>query len=103
MSERERLPNRRLTDTFRFEHAGHRYIASVGRFADGRPAELFLNTDMQAGSTSDTTIADAAVCVSLALQYGCPLGVIQSAIRRGPDGEPSGPLGTAIYTMEDER
>jgi len=33
---RERLPNRRIGETFEFEVAGLRYTATVGRFPDGR-------------------------------------------------------------------
>jgi hypothetical protein len=40
MATRERLPPRRHAVTFDFEHAGLKYTATVGRFADGRPAEL---------------------------------------------------------------
>ncbi len=42
MQRRERLPNRRLGETFELEVAGLRYTATVGRFPDGRIAELFL-------------------------------------------------------------
>ena len=42
MWRRERLPNRRLGETFELEVAGLRYTATVGRFPDGRIAELFL-------------------------------------------------------------
>jgi hypothetical protein len=40
---RERLPNRRLGETFELEVGGLKYTATVGRFADGRVGELFLN------------------------------------------------------------
>jgi ribonucleoside-diphosphate reductase alpha chain len=41
---RHRLPNRRAHELLSFEHSGIRYTAGVGRFEDGRPAEIFLNT-----------------------------------------------------------
>ena len=37
------LPNRRLAETFELEVAGLRYTCTVGRFDDGRLAEVFLN------------------------------------------------------------
>jgi ribonucleoside-diphosphate reductase alpha chain len=42
--ERERLPNRRLHEVLGFERAGIRYVAGLARFADGRLAEIFINT-----------------------------------------------------------
>jgi len=43
MNARQRLPGRRLAETFELEVAGLRYTATVGRFPDGRIGELFLN------------------------------------------------------------
>jgi hypothetical protein len=40
MSERERLPNRRGAEFVDFEHEGRKWTVTVGRFADGRIAEL---------------------------------------------------------------
>jgi hypothetical protein len=40
---RERLPNRRLGESFELEVAGLRYTATIGRFPDGRIGEIFLN------------------------------------------------------------
>ena len=40
--KRERLPNRRQSETFDFEFAG---LRTVGRFRDGRIAGLFLAAD----------------------------------------------------------
>jgi hypothetical protein len=39
---------------------------------------------------------DAAVAASLALQFGCPLEVLQRALLRDSHGRPSTPLGAAI-------
>jgi hypothetical protein len=93
------LPNRRQITTFKFSHSmvgEHRYLASVAFFPDGRPAELFLNTDMRAGSESDVNASDAAVAISLALQYGCPLDVLRNSMKRNADGSPTGPLAHAL-------
>jgi hypothetical protein len=43
MSERRRLPNRRLAETFEIKVGGLSYTATVGRFPDDSIAELFLN------------------------------------------------------------
>jgi hypothetical protein len=73
---RRRLPNRRLAETFDLEVGGLRYVASIGRFADGALAEVFL-TNGKCGSDADTAARDGAVVASIALQYGVPLEVIR--------------------------
>lgn len=90
------LPNRRHCETLTFEHEGFRFLASVARFPSGAVAEVFINTEMRAGSEADTNAKDAAIAISLALQHGCPFEVIRSAMSRKADGRPSGPLGAAL-------
>jgi hypothetical protein len=93
---RERLPNRRQSETFNLECAGLRYTATVS-FAvkDGRPAEIFLQNH-KAGSQADSNARDSAVAASLAFQYGCPLEVLRRAVLRDPNGSAATPLGVAV-------
>jgi hypothetical protein len=51
--KRERLPNRRQSETFDFKCGGLRYTCTVGRFRDGRIAEIFLGT-RDAGNQSSS-------------------------------------------------
>ena len=44
MSARQKLPNRRHSISFYFGFEGHRYRATASRHADGRLAEIFLDT-----------------------------------------------------------
>ena len=76
MYERQRLPNRRSHELLDFEHGGISYTAGVGRFEDGRPAEIFLNTAKH-GTAVDTNARDAAVAASLLLQHGCPIEILR--------------------------
>jgi hypothetical protein len=92
---RQRLANRRAHEILDFEHGGIRYTAGVGRFKDGRPAEIFLNT-AKLGTAVDTFAKDAAVAASLLLQYGCPLETLRRALTRNSDGSASGPLAHAL-------
>lgn len=98
---RLRLPNRRQCTTFKFEHESHRFLASVGHFEDGAPAELFINTEGKTGSASDINASDAAVAVSLALQHGCSVATLKAAMRRNPDGTPAGPLAHALDLIDE--
>jgi hypothetical protein len=95
MNARERLPNRRVAETFQFEVHGLRYVATVARFADGRLAEVFLSNS-KPGSQSDINARDAAVVTSIALQHGVPLETIRKALLRDPRGVASSPLGAAL-------
>jgi ribonucleoside-diphosphate reductase alpha chain len=65
---REKLNNRRANETVTFQTQGHRYVATVSRFPDGRIAELFLNGE-KASSELDAAARDAAIVFSMAMQY----------------------------------
>jgi hypothetical protein len=81
------------------EHGGIRYTAGVGRFEDGTPAEIFLNTAKH-GTAVDTNARDAPVAASLLLQHGCPVETLRHALTRNSDGSASGPLARALDLLE---
>ncbi|HEX3944386.1 MAG TPA: hypothetical protein VHW69_09895 [Rhizomicrobium sp.] len=95
MSERERLPNRRNSVAFEYDLEGVRYRAQVSHFADGRPAEIFLNGP-KIGSAAQVAAHDAAVAASLALQLGCPATVLSHALLRLANSNGAGPVGKAL-------
>ena len=73
MSARERLANRRGSETFSFECGRHRFTATVSYFpGTNRLAEILLGNG-RAGSDVDTAAKDSAVVASIALQAGVPL------------------------------
>ena len=92
---RNRLPNRRASETFTFQCNALSYLATVSFFGDGRLAEIFI-TNAKAGSHSDSAAKDSAVVCSIALQYGVPLDVIRKALLRDSRGTASSPLGVAL-------
>src|SRR5262245_7076657 len=92
---RERLRNRRRSETFTLEVAGLRYVASFSRLDDGRVVEVFLQNHKPA-SQSDANARDSAIAASLALQFGCPLEVLRRALLRDAQGRASTPLGVAL-------
>jgi len=95
MSSRERLRNRRHSETFTLGLHGLHYVASFSRFDDGRVAEIFLQSQKPA-SQSDANARDSAIAASLALQHGCPLAVLRRALLRDAQGRASTPLGQAL-------
>jgi hypothetical protein len=92
---RESLPNKRACETIAFERNGLNYHATVGFFADRRPGEIFLNHD-SSDSLADVLASDAAIAVSLALQFGCPVEIIRHALKRDARGQAASPIGTAL-------
>jgi ribonucleoside-diphosphate reductase alpha chain len=95
MSERRRLENRRAALTFDLEVAGLKYTATVGRFPDGRVAEVFLNNH-RVNSAADVNARDASITLSIALQSGADFEAIRKALSRDSSGRASGPLGAAL-------
>ena len=94
---RERLPNRRIAELVDFQHGGRRWTATIGRFADGRVGEIFLDTP-KASSIGDLA-ADAAIVASLALQSGCAVETLRHALA----GRGTGPLGAALAMIGEAR
>jgi hypothetical protein len=94
---RQRLPNRRLHWLCRFECDGQIYTGGIGRFDDGRIAEIFIN-GAKVGSAAEANAQDSAIVASLALQHGCPLETIHHVLVRS--GGSGGPLATLLDEVE---
>jgi hypothetical protein len=93
---RETLPGRRLTETHRIDHDGQTFHVSVGFYEDGRPGEIFITSPKASQTYAAVQAADAAVAISIAMQYGVPLAVLRDAFLRESDGSPAGILGAAV-------
>jgi ribonucleoside-diphosphate reductase alpha chain len=87
---RERLPNRRNAEVLDFVHLGRRWTATIGRFPDGRAAELFL--DVAKVDPLSQLAQDVAIVASIAPQSGCPLSTVRYALA----GRGEGPLSAAL-------
>jgi hypothetical protein len=94
---RQRLQNRRAHWLYQFESGGQIYTGGIGRFDDGRIAEIFIN-GAKVGSTAEANAQDAAIVASLALQHGCPIDIIRHALIR--TGSAGGPLATLLTEVE---
>jgi hypothetical protein len=84
---RTRLPDRRFSVGFNFEHEGHRYRATASRYADGRLGEIFLDTG-KINTPLQQNAETSAVLVSLLLQHGVGVDEILHSI--------SGPIAVAL-------
>jgi ribonucleoside-diphosphate reductase alpha chain len=99
---RSRLPHRRAHESVSFDHGGFAYVAGIGRFTDGRLAEIFLNS-AKSGTAVDAWARDAAVLASLALQHDVPAETIQRAVTRDEAGNAAGPVGHLLDLLAEEK
>ena len=97
-SEQVQLPSRRAHWLYRFECDSQSYTGGIGRFEDGRIAEIFINGS-KVGTAAETNAQDAAIIASLALQHGCPIETIRHALARS--GGSTGPLATLLGKVEE--
>jgi len=95
MSQRQRLMNRRPSETFGFRWRGMDYTATTGRFPDGRLAEIFLSGGKM-NTDSDAIARDGGVVASIALQFGAEVETLRRALLRDSRGVAASPLGTAL-------
>jgi hypothetical protein len=100
MTERARLPQRRASLSWDLECNGQHYTATVSRFRDGVPAEIFL-TNGKVGSDADAACRDCAVLASLALQHGVPIDTLRKSLLRDGRGNPSTPIGVALDRLAE--
>jgi ribonucleoside-diphosphate reductase alpha chain len=70
---RERLPDTRQSVTHKFTIGEHQGYFTIGLYPDGRPGELFISVAKE-GSTLSGVFDCFGIAVSIALQYGVPLG-----------------------------
>jgi hypothetical protein len=96
--KRTKLPDRRGCETLDVHHNGQRFHVSIGRFRDGSLAEIFINGG-KSGSDLEAVARDAAVTLSIALQYGVPLDPICHAVTRNADGSPSSIVGAVLERL----
>jgi hypothetical protein len=88
--ERQRLPNRRLCESFDIQVANLSYKVSVGRFPNNRElAEVFISNH-RSNSSADVAARDCGILISLLLQHGCAAETIARALSRNTDGSASG-------------
>ena len=114
MTARRRLPNRRPHETIAAEMFGQRFKIGLGRelvnIEDrgdrnvaqlGPIAEVFISAQ-RPNSILDVMCSDAAILMSLLLQYHCPADTIRHAMKRNPDGSPASPMGFAADLLNEQ-
>jgi hypothetical protein len=93
---RRTLPNRRPLELQDIVFNGRPYVVGIGRFHDGAPAEVFIDQDKPSCDDICHVSRDAAVTLSIALQFGTPISAVRSAVTRNPDGSPASLIGMVV-------
>jgi hypothetical protein len=92
---RRRLPSRRAAELYDLTFKRGHYTIGASRFPDGTLAEIFVHPAKASSNLADIA-RDAAVTLSLALQFGTPAEAIRSAVTRESDGSPAGIVGAVL-------
>jgi hypothetical protein len=98
---RRRLQNRRAAELYDLDFKGGHYVIGASRFADGALAEIFVHPAKASCDLADAA-RDAAVTLSLALQFGTPADAIRGAVTRESDGSPAGIVGAVLDLLAQE-
>ena len=98
---REELPARRPLTRVLTEHDGHAYFVDYACFPDGRIAEIFVNA-RKSSSAAEAIARDAAIVLSIALQYAAPYQALRRAMTRDGQGQPLSIVGHALDVAADD-
>jgi ribonucleoside-diphosphate reductase alpha chain len=77
------------------------FHATIGRYDDGRLAEIFLDAS-KAGSAADTAARDSAITASLALQAGIAPKTLLHALVKDGAGKAMSPVGVVLEKIVGE-
>lgn len=109
---REKLPERRRAVKIHFDHVlewGPKnlpgktipYSATLGYYDDGRLGEIFLEY-VKASTMMDIAVRDAAIVLSIGLQYGMDPEALVDSFLQDALGRPEGVLGQLMRKLRDE-
>jgi hypothetical protein len=94
MTNRRPLPQRRHSINFTERFWGQPWEITVGFYEDhNHVGEVFVNAARSPGTDLDAMTRDGAILLSLCLQHGVPINVVQGALTRNPNGSPSTIIG----------
>ena len=99
---RRRLPQRRSSVTFELNFWGQKFAVGIGYYPDGRIGEVFVSTN-KTGGQIEALARDAAILISIALQFGAPLETIKRALTRDARDEPSSLAAAVVDLMMEVR
>jgi hypothetical protein len=105
--QRNRLPDRRRSETFAVQHPGDlsfkpvQYNVSIGYDGVGHPLEVFISCH-KLTTSQDIAGRDIAILISMALQHGASIDSLSAAMTRGDQGEPQGVAGAVLDLLKEK-
>lgn len=103
MTERARLPNRRLQIAETIEWQGRTWLLGIGFDPEGRAREVFLD-GVKTGADYEALLDDACILASMLLQHDCPAADVASTLGRegiNPWDEAASPIGLIVQRLAD--
>lgn len=104
---RRKLPARRRSQVIKFDHVHpdtgmpSPHFATIGYYDDGAIGEVFLDAGKMATDVANLA-RDAALILSIAMQYGVPLAEMHASVGRAENGRPHTVIGTALDILTAE-
>jgi hypothetical protein len=94
------LPQRRQAETFDLDFGGlaKAHTITIGFYEDGSIGEVFINGG-KSGEIVEAMARDAAVILSMALQFGANLEDVQKAITRDGQDDAQSIIGVVVDRM----
>lgn len=71
------------------------YTISIGRFPDGRIAEVFVSSS-RSSSELAAVVRDASVILSIAFQFGAPVEILRRGVTRNSAGAAASIIGEVL-------
>jgi ribonucleoside-diphosphate reductase alpha chain len=102
------LPSRRSSIRSDITFGADSYHITQGFYPDGRIGEIFVDrihnpNITKIGSPLDAACKDAAIILSVLLQYGGDLRTLKHSITRDEDNQPMSIIGAIIDSLEEPR
>jgi hypothetical protein len=89
------LPQRRTSENFHVRFWNQDFNVTAGRYPDGAIGKIFIDGG-KSGQDVQSTARDAAILLSLALQFGATVETIRHAVTRAGNGEAASMMGAIV-------
>jgi hypothetical protein len=98
-ARRDKLPQRRGSESFETWFEGQQFVVTCSRFEGGRLAEVFVSA-IKTTTLFDHLARDTGLLLSPALQHGATAETLATAVSRDSEGKPQGLAGHVLDAIE---
>tara|TARA_A100000171_G_C2115536_1_gene137589 strand:+ start:723 stop:1058 length:336 start_codon:yes stop_codon:yes gene_type:complete len=96
MTQRKKLKNRRVTETFVVKNAYAKLYCSIGLNEFDKVKEVFFTGRGKGGSDMDTLLYDIGVLISIALQNNIQIEELLNSCCKNEKGNFASPIGMGL-------